>query len=396
MFKQKYGVVYTPDRLSEFVAILLKRVIGNTQVTTILDPSSGEGSLLNAAKKVFGEQCEYIGIDVDLDAVNRTKDSYTILFNDTILPKSTKRKSDEYWINKLPKINAIIANPPWSSEKIYDRALLKEAGYTLATGQYDSYVLFIELAYNILCDDGTMAFIIPDSIFDSQNEKLRKFLVEKTQIKVIARLGEKIFDEVNRATTIIICKKALPSLEDETVCFRLSTDARKGYLAGKDSLLSYFDKFCHNVKQKRFMENSAYNFDIDTHSDEEALLEKIIAEVIDWDQIFKFGRGVEISKTGKVVYCPFCGYAQGYKKKQLDLGKKDCTHCNKEILVNNEAINSVITSLPSSENIPIYVGENIRRYGFNGNFYINPNVEGINYKNLDLYKSPKLLIRIKL
>ena len=43
-----------------------------------------------------------------------------------------------------------------------------------------------------------MAFIIPDSLFDAQNERLRKFLVEKTQIKVIARLGEKIFDEVTR------------------------------------------------------------------------------------------------------------------------------------------------------------------------------------------------------
>ena len=59
----------------------------------------------------------------------------------------------------------------------------------------NSYVLFIELAYNILNENGVMAFIIPDSLFDPQNERLRKFLVEKTQIKVIARLGEKIFDE---------------------------------------------------------------------------------------------------------------------------------------------------------------------------------------------------------
>lgn len=54
MIKQKYGVVYTPDTLSEFVAILLKRVIGNTRVSAVLDPASGECSLLNAAKNVFG------------------------------------------------------------------------------------------------------------------------------------------------------------------------------------------------------------------------------------------------------------------------------------------------------------------------------------------------------
>ena len=89
-----------------------------------------------------------------------------------------------------------------------------------------------------------MGFIIPDSLFDAQNENLRKFLLEKTQIKVIARLGEKIFEEVNRATTVIICKKDLPSFGSETTCFRLSTADRKEYLAGYGTLLKYYDAKC--------------------------------------------------------------------------------------------------------------------------------------------------------
>lgn len=393
MIKQKYGVVYTPDTLSEFVATLLKRFVEDAHISAVLDPASGECSLLNAAKSVFGDQCEYIGIDVDKDAVNNTKDFFTIIHNDAILPQNVKRKTAEYWRDKLPKISAVIANPPWSSEKIYERSALEKAGYTLVSGQYDSYVLFIELAYNILCQHGVMAFIIPDSLFDAQNEKLRKFLVDKTQIKVIARLGEKIFDEVNRATTIIICKKTTPSPEDETICFRLSTDARKDYLSGKGTLLSFFDKSCHLVKQERFKRNSGYNFDIDAHSDEEELLKKITSEIIDWDQVFSFGRGVEISKAGKVVYCPFCNCAQGYKRKQLEVGKKICTHCGAEIPVNSETVNSVVTLAPEPESVLIYVGENVRRYGINGECYIRPNIEGINYKDRDLYAPPKLLIR---
>lgn len=77
----------------------------------------------------------------------------------------------------------------------------------MTVGQYDSFVLFLELAYKMICENGVFAFIIPDSIFDSQNENLRRFLTQNTEIKVIARLGEKLFDEVNRATTIIVCKK---------------------------------------------------------------------------------------------------------------------------------------------------------------------------------------------
>lgn len=153
MIKQKYGVVYTPDSLAQFVAALLKRTAESSSqiIRTVLDPSSGECALLNAAKKAFGTECAYIGIDVDREAVNATKDSFTIIHNDTILPQNVKRKAADYWRGKLPEIDAIIANPPWSSEKIYDRSELNSSGYTLASGQYDSYVLFFWSLLSICC-----------------------------------------------------------------------------------------------------------------------------------------------------------------------------------------------------------------------------------------------------
>lgn len=393
MIKQKYGVVYTPDSLSEFVAVLLKRAIGQRSINAILDPASGECALLTAARDVFGESCEYIGIDVDADAVANTKDKFHIIHNDAITPVNVKRKSSDYWRDKLPQVDAVIANPPWSSEKIYDKAALLSAGFTLVSGQYDSYVLFIELAFKILADKGVMAFIIPDSLFDSQNENLREFLVKNAQIMVIARLGEKIFEEVNRAATVIVCKKEKPSVKTETTCFRLSTDDRKAYLAGKGTLLSYFDKNCHVVLQDRFLKNDGYRFDIDTRSSEEDLLSKITSNTIDLSRQFIFGRGVEISKTGKVVYCPHCNFAQGFKKKQLEAGTKNCTNCGREIPVTINSIVNVISREQNENSTLIYVGENVHRYGVFGEFYIHPDIEGINYKNRELYNPPKLLIR---
>ncbi|MBE5718395.1 MAG: hypothetical protein EGR80_07570 [Ruminiclostridium sp.] len=393
MINQKYGVVYTPESLSIFVAELLKRTSRDEKIKVILDPSSGEGALLSSAATVFGGKKEYIGIDVDKEAVHNTKDKFHIYHNDAIMPQNVKKKTAEYWRDKLPEVDAVIANPPWSSEKIYERADLTSAGFSLVSGQYDSYVLFMELAFNIVRDGGLMAFIIPDSLFDTQNEKLRKFLLEKTQIKVIARLGEKIFEEVNRATTVIICKKAFPELNSETTCFHLSTEDRKGYLTGQGTLLMYFDRKKHTVYQRRFLSNSGYNLDIDTHSNEEELLEKITSKTADWKQLFTFGRGVEISKAGKVVYCPHCNYAQGYKKKQLEAGKKTCTNCGGEIPVTALTVRNVVTREPDENSVLIYVGENVRRYGVSGECYIRPDIEGINYKNRELYNPPKLLIR---
>jgi hypothetical protein len=238
-----------------------------------------------------------------------------------------------------------------------------------------------------------MAFMIPDSLFDAQNEKLRYFLASKTQIKVIARLGEKIFDGVNRATTVIICKKENPDENTLTKCFRLSTIDRKNYLSGKITLMACFNKESHNVYQMRFLKNHAYNFDIDTYSNEESLISKITSSTIDWSKIFIFGRGVEISKTGKIVYCPKCGLAQGFKKKQMKAGKKICTHCGANVPVDLKSAMNVITRQPDVDSILIYVGENVRRYSVMGESYIKPNIEGINYKNREMYNPPKLLIR---
>lgn len=395
MFSHKYGVVYTPNSLSDFVTTLLCRVSEkeHTEIKTVLDPSSGECSLLKSLKIKLGNNIQYIGIDVDKSVVNKTKSEFIIFHNDTIMPKNVKKKTADYWLNKLPRIDAIVANPPWSSEKIYNQENLKRAGYTLAYGQYDSYVLFIELSFHLLRKDGLMAFILPDSLFDSQNKDLRQFLAQNFQIKVIARLGEKIFSEVNRATTVIVCKKTKPLIEDETICFRLSTNDRRAFLAGEYPLISFFEKNNHAVKQSRFSKNDGFIFDVDAKSEEEALLNKIKLKSIDWGSTFSFGRGVEISKKGKVLYCPKCNIAQGYKRKQLEIGKKVCVNCGTEINFNKSDVSELIKHEFDVDSAVIYVGENIQRYCIVGSYYIKKDVKGINYKQSYLYTPPKLLIR---
>lgn len=144
MLNHKYGVFYTPDSLAEFVANLLSRFfdIKQNNNSLILDPSCGMCSLLKAAKNVFGESNQYVGIDVDEEVLNNISTHFNIIHDDAILPKHLKGVSADYWLERLHSIDAIIANPPWSSEKIYSKKDLYNAGFVLTTGQYDSYVLF--------------------------------------------------------------------------------------------------------------------------------------------------------------------------------------------------------------------------------------------------------------
>lgn len=405
-----YGVVYTPDSLSEYVANLLVGEFNKDAIVdtarkdglTVLDPACGEGALLSAAQKAIESQSsvpafKLIGIDVEADVIKNNRccfdrSKYIFFSQDALLPSDTKPPA-KYWRSKGIRPSLIIANPPWSSEKLYSKKRLSDAGYKFDVGQYDSYVLFIELCLKLLNNDGYMALIIPDSIFSSENCELRKYLAEKTQLRVISRLGEKLFPGVNRATTVLIIKNTYPTDSSKTTCFRLTTALRKAYLAGETTLLDSHKQYSHIVLQKRFSENSGYVFDIDTQQDEEGLLRKMEKMAIKWNEIFHFGRGVELSKSGMVVTCPNCGMAQGYLKKQYESGEKRCTKCREFIEVSQRTRTKIIDTVNCGGYKKIYVGENLHRYRLTGFSYIKMDVPGINYKDEKLYEPPKILIR---
>lgn len=396
---KKYGVVYTPRRLADFVAFLINKEAekDNFKIKSIIDPACGEGALLYAIKRNIPNCKKFYGVDIDKDVINtlskQKSDDFTFINNDAILPNRVKTTTMNYWRRKLPEISAVIANPPWGSEKIYNKNELGAAGFKLFNGQYDSYVLFMELAINIVDDGGYLGFIIPDSLFDSQNESLRKFLSENIQIRVIARLGEKIFEGINRATTVIVCKKIIPNNNSLTSCFRLNTKNRNEFLSSNIEIKYFYNKYKHTVKQARFKANKHYNFDIDTREDEEQVLLSMRKDCINWEDTFIFGRGVEISKKGEITLCTHCGNAQGYTNNQFITGRKKCLNCKKEFHLSENNMQKIIHKCTSEGRERILVGENVKRYSLSGESYIETNVPGINYKNEKLYNPPKILIR---
>ena len=404
-----YGVVYTPDALSDFVATLLVNEfiadndsIQPERMLTVLDPACGECSLLIAAKKAIDtlslHDCvNFIGVDIEKEVIETNKQKFNTsnfsfhIFN-SLLP-SEKTTAIGYWSKTVKNISLIIANPPWSSEKIFPKEALNTAGYAFDVGQYDSYVLFMELCLNIIQPNGLLAFIIPDSIFASENQELRKYLAENTELKVIARLGEKIFPGVNRATTVLIIKKSMPGTTSFTKCFRLNTEQRKRFLAGDELLIDAYQKSMHRVEQNRFKKNIGYTFDVDTLQSEEALLNKMEHNSIAWGETFHFGRGVEIAKSGLVVVCSECKMAQGYSKQQFLDETKKCSLCGASIQISPNVTEKIIEREGASGFEKIYVGENVQRYSMEGSNFIRLGVAGINYKKAKLYAPPKILIR---
>lgn len=400
-----YGVVYTPELLADFTSRLLAEELSHesSMPITVVDPSCGEGALLRACEKQFTQifglsECHYIGVDVDSAVIEKNRygffeqQAYNFKCFDAIMPQNGN-KSVEYWHEFVPRIDAIIANPPWSSDRIYTREELQLAGFRFERGQYDSYVLFVELCLRIVKPNGCCAFILPDSLFSGENKSLRKYLAENVQICTIARLGEKLFPGVNRAATILVVRNSKPNSNSETKCFRLTTELRNQFLSGDLDLSSEFLKARHFVLQKRFLDNPAFSFDIDVTRQEEGVLRKIELDRIDWGSIFHFGRGVEVSKSGVVAICTYCHNASGVTRKQLEAKEKPCPFCDSLIQLNEGNIRKIVFEYPKENYIPILVGENVRRYSEVGRSYIVPGVTGVNYKAAKLYEPPKILVR---
>ncbi len=386
-----YGVVYTPSFLSEFVAWLCKRYFDSSKESLVIfDPACGECSLLEAASKQFTEgkrQIKLIGNDVDNHYVQIANNEGITFFNYDALFPDAKLRPEKFWKKKTGNIDLIIENPPWSGDKIYKKTELQKNNYVLGEGQYDAFSLFIEMSLRI-ADEGTIcAFIVPDSIFTSEDDSTRKYILNHSNILAIARLGEKLFPSVHRSTAVVVCQKGR-KIEHNVECFRLLTEDKKNVLNSKDNLINLFEKKLHIVPEKRFVD-SGYVFDIDTTDNDVSVLSKIKKGSSSLSEKFTFGRGVEISKKGNQVKCPHCGIIQPFLGSSKT---KKCQRCGEEFDVQDNIFEMMIDNKKSGFS-PILVGENIQRYYIKGHKYVLPKMEGINYKEDDLYKGAKILVR---
>ena len=85
----------------------------------------------------------------------------------------------------VPDFNFIISNPPWGAQlKHFDKTWLSE-NFSSAKGQFDSFNLFTEIILDNLAPNGYYALILPDSVYNQEQARFRKKLLD-TKILFIA------------------------------------------------------------------------------------------------------------------------------------------------------------------------------------------------------------------
>ena len=344
------------------------------------------------------------GVDKDINAIT----SSTLKFADKSLKRIETRfshtdglfpvkgkNSIEGWIELRKELKSqsgfdiAISNPPWGAElNGYDPITLN-FNFALAKGQFDIFDLFVEVILNNLNANGIYGLILPDSVFSQEQARFRGLLSKNTTIHLIARLGEKIFPEINRACVIIVGEKAKAKSNHQVDCFRLSSNYKKQVIANELSLEEVEKELIHKVPQSRFFENDNYVFDIDLKTEEQQTFDKIQVNSLSVKQYVKNTRGAEISKKGVVCQCPKCQYWMPYPKSK----KPACNKCHTPFNIETVTKEKIILNHNGDGNLKLKVGEDLFRFTSVSKSWINTLKEGINYKDLSIYNGDKILVR---
>jgi len=439
---RRNGAVYTPSVLADYVA---KKVVhylfeaasggevggqrggldsSRVRRLKILDPACGDGELLVAVWSALSEAIQAMsragrivagpdplealcGIDIDAAAVRSTGEKISelrggarvatrlnLLSTNALFPFGL-RPPEVGWDAVRTTFGAprgfdiVIANPPWGADTGPYRERLEGGDFSLYGGQFDTADLFVELALAIVRPGGFFGFILPDSLFNAERERLRRMLVSQTEIRFIGRFGEKIFGRVNRACAVVVCCKRKPGALATVDCLHLTPAFRRAILGGGGRFEQAEGMLAHRVGQVRFAANDECLFDIDVEKADESLVGRIKGSGATFRDYLSSSRGVELSKSGRVCRCCRCGLWMPLPMSP----RAKCPHCGASLSLSLTDAVRIVARRPVDGYAPILVGESVCRYRLETGYWIDVQKPGIKYKDRAHYEEPKIVVR---
>jgi len=118
------------------------------------------------------------------------------------------------WQAEFPEImkaggfDAVIGNPPYVlGRETFDNTMKKylSSNYVAFGGKYDLYIYFTEKAISLLNKQGKFGYILPNTLLANVNAvRLRKLILDKTNIEIIKTFKSKVFDKAQVESIILI------------------------------------------------------------------------------------------------------------------------------------------------------------------------------------------------
>jgi hypothetical protein len=308
------------------------------------------------------------------------------------------------WGARLPRLAAgstdvVIGNPPWGADaSSYVRGL---ADYALARGQFDTAFVFVELAFGLLKEGGVLGFVVPDSILINEDlVHARRLIAEENTLLEVIKLGEGVFPGVFRGSAVLLVRKGRPPAEHRFRGLIVTKEDRREVtnIASSVDLDTLMERKGVTIRQARVLANPGLELDIFVGEEDEALLQKIERDTVALSAALSHGRGVELNSEGVAIRCPSCFRwdAPPVRRKGV-YDRKTCMHCGSEYAVENALAQARLISPDDGvqrEEQALYVdGTDVNRYRIERRRRIDISKDGINYKDGNLYASPKIVFR---
>ncbi|MCY3835553.1 MAG: N-6 DNA methylase [Anaerolineaceae bacterium] len=228
--KQKQnGVVYTPAHIVDLLIVNVLPFLPNElSLASICDPACGDGAfLVKVAEYVLKNlDQEYAmqvlrrmaGCDIDEDALfickkrlNELLDKYYP--NERVEWDITRRDvlDRDSFKDWRERFTHIVGNPPYVRVQHLEQERRDKINgrWKMVRGATDLYILFYELALDLLCERGFVGYITPSSWFRSDaGSLLRKTLLAKHRVWKVIDFGKhQVFPDVTTYTSITVIQK---------------------------------------------------------------------------------------------------------------------------------------------------------------------------------------------
>lgn len=278
-FKQSKGQFFTPINIVKFMLwavqadrLAIDRIKNDKEIPYMIDPSAGSGTFLIEYMKFITENMKYrfrkelgttravkdkiesdwfypdhrenkwaqtyiyasesnfnLGTATKVNMILHGDGSTNIFVKDGLLPFSQYEKEtapnvlhdssvEENYLNKEVNGNfdLILTNPPFSVELDNDTKKTLKKNFIFGNKK-NSENLFVERWYQLLRENGRLAAILPDSVFDTtENKYIRLFLFKYFKVKAVISLPQLTFQPYTPTKTSILFAQKKTNDEVET------------------------------------------------------------------------------------------------------------------------------------------------------------------------------------
>ncbi len=179
--KRSLGAVYTPAKLSEFMASLVPPPLGERW--NVLEPACADAPFLQAFARRWGRHHALTGVELNLEADK----AFTVL--------NARHVHADYLLwDAEERYHLIIGNPPYGIigdashypiHGLLDAKQEYKRRFQTWHGKYNVYGAFIEHSVNLLHEGGHLVFVVPSTwLVLDDFAPLRRFLAERGSLDV--------------------------------------------------------------------------------------------------------------------------------------------------------------------------------------------------------------------